>query len=67
MEIKLIGGPLSGDTHKVQEGWPIPNRFGFPSGPLLHWYITDFDTKTAKYDSSEDDRIERKERKERGF
>jgi hypothetical protein len=38
--IVLHGGPLDGGYHHVEQGVPVPNRFGVRRGSSRHWYET---------------------------
>lgn len=53
--IRLIDGPLDGQFHELQFGFPVPDRFSLLSKDRTqrHWYITDDDKTTATFDLSE--------------
>lgn len=40
MVIKLQGGPLDGELHKVKSGFPVPDSMGLPieEGKKEAWY-----------------------------
>lgn len=41
-QVHLHGGPLDGNCHELEYGFPQPSKMGLPDadGKHLHWYKT---------------------------
>lgn len=52
-QLELIGGPLDGDIHYLEEGYPIPDQIGIRQNDSIHWYLVNKEKHKATYNKSD--------------